>query len=62
MGFAGKIASRALRHSAVATATVTRAAPQDLRLFRLKRDPIIIIQRLPKEPEIIANLIIMTSD
>src|SRR6056297_7467 len=44
-GFAGKAASRALPHSAVATATVTRAAPRDLRLFRLKRAPRRVIQR-----------------
>jgi len=31
-----------------ATATVTRVAPRDLRLFRLKRAPSIVIQRLPK--------------
>jgi len=46
-GFAGKAASRALRPSAVATATVTRVAPHDLRLFRLKRAPHRVIQRLP---------------
>src|SRR6056297_4024063 len=43
-GFAGKAASRALPPSAVATATVTRAAPRDLRLFRLKRAPRRVIQ------------------
>ena len=32
-GFAGKAASRAVRPSAVAMATVTRLAPHDLRLF-----------------------------
>ena len=46
-GFAGKAASRALRPSAVATATVTRVAPHDLRLFRLKRAPRRVVQRFP---------------
>jgi len=48
MGFAGKGASRVLRHSAVATATVTRVATHDLRLFRLKRAPCRVIQRFLK--------------
>ena len=39
MGFAGEAASRSLRHSAVAMATVTRAAPTDLRPLRPKRAP-----------------------
>ena len=47
-GFAGKAASRALRTSAVALATVTRSAPHDLRLFRLKRAPCVINQRFPR--------------
>ncbi len=47
MGFAGKTASRALLTSAVATATVARFAPHDLRLFRLKRAPRRVIQRFP---------------
>ena len=45
-GFAGKAASRALRPSAVAMATVTRFAPHDLRLFRLKRAPRRVVQGL----------------
>ena len=45
MTSAGKAASRALRPSAVATATVTRVAPHDLRLFRLKRAPSRVVQR-----------------
>src|SRR6056297_3658386 len=49
LGFAGKAASRTSRHSSVATATVTRVAPHDLRLFRLKRAPRRIIQRLLNE-------------
>ncbi len=44
-GFAGKAASRASRPSAVAMATVTRLAPHDLRLFRLKRAPRRVVQR-----------------
>ena len=49
MGFAGKAASRALRPSAVATATVTRVAPHDLRLLRQKRAPCRVIQRFPRQ-------------
>ena len=45
MGFAGKAASRASCPSAVAMATVTRVAPRNLRLFRLKRALCIIDQR-----------------
>jgi len=48
MGFAGEAASRTLRHSAVATATVTRVAPHDLRLLRLKRAPRRLVQRFPR--------------
>ena len=47
-GFAGKAASRALRASAVAMATVTRVASHDLRLFRLKRAPRRVVQRFPR--------------
>src|SRR5690606_28961986 len=46
-GFAGEAASRALRHSAVAKATVTRVAPHDLRLLLLKRAPRRLVQRFP---------------
>ena len=46
MGLAGEAASRSLRHSAVATATVTRVAPTDLRPLRPKRAPRRVIQRL----------------
>ena len=45
MGFAGEAASRSLRRSVVATATVTRVAPIDLRPLRPKRAPCGVIQR-----------------
>ena len=54
-GFAGKVASRPLRPSAVATATVTRVAPIDLRLFRLKRAPHRVIQRLLRFSRFVAS-------
>src|SRR6056297_78946 len=40
---------RSLRDQRV-TATVTRVAPHDLRLFRLKRVPDRVIQRFPSAP------------
>ena len=48
MGFAGEAASRSLRRSAVAKATVTRVAPTDLRPLRPKRAPRRVIQRFPR--------------